>query len=637
MRPWTVGDSAELYNIRNWSGGYFRINELGHVEALARSERSPAEEKRPGIDLKLLIDDLEARGIGLPILLRFPGILRDRVRTLRGAFLEAFQEYGYQGEYRGVYPVKVNQQRHLVEELVRFAEPLGMGLEVGSKPELLAALTVLENPGSLIVCNGYKDEEYLETALLAKKLGRNPIIVMEKYSEFSEVLETGRRLGIEPVLGMRMRPASRGAGRWESSAGDRSKFGLSVQELVDGVELLRSQGKLHCMQLLHFHIGSQVSAIRAFKNTLREAARTYVELCRMGVPLAYMDVGGGLGVDYDGSRSSFPSSMNYTVSEYAHDVVAALQDACDEYEIAHPHLVAESGRALMAHSSLLVFNILGVASPVAVADGQPEDADEDEDLARELAEVRDGISRKSFQEAYHDALELREEALSRYELGLLDLRQRARAERIFWQACARILEVVRELDYVPDDLKGLQKSLADTYFGNFSVFQSVPDAWAVGQLFPVLPIHRHREKPTRRGLLADITCDSDGKMDRFIDPRDVKEVLELHPLDGRPYYLGIFLVGAYQEILGDLHNLFGDTNAVHVSQEDSGAYRIDAVLEGDTVTEVLSYVQYSRRELVSRLRLACEQALRRGDLSLAESRRLLRSFRLGLDGYTYLE
>jgi arginine decarboxylase len=631
MRAWTIKDSVELYNIQNWGAGYFRVNERGHVEV------TPGGADGPGIDLKVLTEDLDARGIQLPILLRFPGILQSRVTTLQDAFDKAFVEYEYEGRYNPVYPIKVNQQRNLVEELVRFAEPRGMGLEAGSKPELLVVLSLLEHHGSLVVCNGYKDEDYLEAALLAKKLGNRAIVVIEKFSEFDAVLEVAERLEIEPSIGVRMRPSTRGAGRWEGSTGDRSKFGLSAQEIVDGIDLLRERGKLHCLELLHFHIGSQVSAIRAFKSVLREAARLYVELRKLGAPIAIVDVGGGLGVDYDGSRSNFPSSVNYTVNEYAADIVAALQSASDEHQVPHPDIVSESGRALVAHSSLLVFNVLGAASPLAGADETIQVQDEEADLFHDLAEVRDSVSRKTFQEAWHDALELREEALSRFELGLLDLRQRARAERIFWQALSRILNVVRGLDYVPDELEGLEKHLADVYYCNFSVFQSAPDLWAVGQLFPIVPIHRLKQKPTRRAVLADITCDSDGKVDKFIDLRDVKDVLELHPLGEQPYYLGVFMVGAYQEILGDLHNLFGDTNAVHVSVDPDGGYNIDSVLEGDTVTEVLGYVGYNRGELVTRVRLACEKAVRRGDLTLKDSRRLLRAFRQGLDGYTYLE
>jgi len=631
MRAWTVEDSAELYNIQNWGAGYFRVNDRGHVEV------SPSASPGPGIDLETLVLDLEARGIQPPMLLRFPGILHSRVSTLQAAFATAIEDYEYNGHYNPVYPIKVNQQRHLVDELVRFGGPRGMGLEAGSKPELLVVMALLEAPGSLIVCNGYKDEDYLEAALLAKKLGHRAIVVVEKFSEFNTVLEVSERLGIEPTLGVRMRPSTRGAGRWEGSSGDRSKFGLSAQEIVDGVDLLRARGKLHCLELLHFHIGSQVSAIRAFESVLREAARLYVELRKLDAPVEIVDIGGGLGVDYDGSRSNFPSSVNYTVEEYAQDVVAALQAACSEHEVPHPDIVSESGRALVAHSSVLVFNVLGAASPLAGAGEKIVVEPGEDDLLVELAEVRDSVSRKTFQSAWHDALELREAALTRFELGLLDLRQRARVERIFWQALARILGVVRGLDYVPDELVGLEKHLSDVYYCNFSVFQSAPDAWAVGQLFPVVPIHRLEEKPTRRAVLADITCDSDGKVDKFIDLRDVKDVLELHPLNDKPYYLGVFLLGAYQEILGDLHNLFGDTNAVHVSLAEDGGYNVDHVLEGDTVTEVLGYVGYNRGELVTRIRLACEKALRRGDLTLKESRQLIRAFREGLDGYTYLE
>ena len=630
MRGWTIKDSTDLYNIRNWGEGYFQINEQGHVEV------NPSREQGHGVDLKLLVDDLVARGINLPILIRLPDVLQSRIQAISRAFNNAIQEYEYKGRYRGVYPIKVNQQRHIVEDLVHFATPHDIGLEAGSKPELLATLAMLDNRNALIVCNGYKDEEYMETAILARKLGRQTIIVIEKYSEFVRVARVAGRLGIEPVLGVRCRPSSRGAGRWEGSTGDGSKFGLSVEELVDGVEFLHQQGLLQSLKMLHFHIGSQVSAIRAFKSVLKEASRIYVELHRLGAPLEILDVGGGLGVDYDGSRTNYPSSVNYTVHEYAEDVVAAIQEACDAHGVPHPDIVTESGRAMVAHSSLLVFNVLGVTSPPGM-DRPVEVTDDDEDYLWDLKEVHDSVSRKTFQEAYHDALQYREEALSRFELGLIDLRERARVERLFWQICQRILQVVRGLAYVPDELGSLEKNLADTYFCNFSVFQSAPDSWAVNQLFPIMPIHRLQERPTRRAILADITCDSDGKMDHFIDLRDVKDVLELHTPGSEPYYLCIFLVGAYQEILGDLHNLFGDTNAVHVSLDEDGAYRIDHVVEGDTVSEVLEYVQYNRHDLINRVRAACEQAMRSGDITIEESRRLLRSFTQGLDGYTYLE
>lgn len=630
MRGWSIQDSTELYNVRNWGRDYFRINEKGNLEVTPAGPRSDA------IDLKLLIDDLEKRGIYLPILVRFTDILKSRIRTLATAFHNAIKYYEYTGRYRGVFPIKVNQQRHLVEDLVRFSEPFHMGLEAGSKPELLIVLALMDDPQALIVCNGYKDAEFIETALMAKKLGRNPIIVVEKFSEFPLIVEISQRVGVRPVIGMRAKLATRGAGKWEGSAGDRAKFGLTVGEMVEGIAYLRERGMLDCLQLLHFHIGSQVSAIRSFKNALKEASRIFTELYKMGAPMKYFDVGGGLGVDYDGSRTNFESSVNYTVDEYAADVVSAIAEACDKAGVPQPDIVTESGRAMAAHHAVLVFNVLGVsempvAQNVAITESDP-------DILQELKEIHDGVTRKNYQEAYHDAITAKEEILSRFNLGLLDLAQRAHGERLFWQTCQRILHVVRSQSYVPDELEGLEKLLADTYFGNFSVFQSAPDSWAVDQLFPVMPIHRLAEEPTRKAIIADITCDSDGKIDRFIDLRDVKDVLELHPLEGKnPYYLGIFLVGAYQEILGDLHNLFGDTNAVHVSLDEDGNYRIDHVIEGDTVTDVLKYVQFAKGDLVRLVRRATEHALKEGRMTMEEAAKMINAYQTGLEGYTYLE
>jgi arginine decarboxylase len=629
MRGWTIDDASDLYSIRNWGSPYFSINDDGHVEV------TPARDRKRVIDLKLLVDDLIARGINLPILLRFTDILQSRIRTLAQAFREAIDLHDYSGRFRGVFPVKVNQQSHIVEDIVRFGRPYDLGLEAGSKPELLVVLALLDTPDALIICNGYKDRDYIETAILAKKLGRNPVIVIEKYTELETAVEAAERLGQDPTLGMRVRLSSRGAGRWEGSAGDESKFGLTIGEIVDGIEFLREKGKLHCLKLLHFHIGSQVSAISAVKNALREATRIFAEMYRLGAPMSILDVGGGLGVDYDGSRTNFPSSMNYTVSEYAADVVHAIQSACEPLGVPHPDIVTESGRATVAYSSVLVFNVLGVAS-LDVSETEVILAEGEHEVIRNLKEALDGISRKNFQEAFHDALQYRENAITLFEVGILDIRQRAQVERIFWQICARILNVVHNLPYVPDELEGLERSLADIYYCNFSVFQSAPDSWAVGQLFPIMPIHRLKSKPTRRAILADITCDSDGKIDKFIDLRDVKHALELHPFDGKPYYLGMFLVGAYQEILGDLHNLFGDTYAVHVSVDEDG-YTIDHVVEGDSVSEVLGYVQYTRSALVARVRAACEKALKAGALTMEESGRLLNAYQRALDGYTYLE
>ena len=629
IRSWTTKDAAALYNVAGWGSGYFRINEAGHMEM------TPGGPDGPSVDMHDLVLDLQRRGLDLPILMRFPDILDSRVRALFGCFENAIRDYHFQGRYRGVYPIKVNQQQHVVEELVRFGRPLGLGLEAGSKPELLAGLVLIDHPDALLILNGYKDAEYMETALLSQKLGRYPIIVIDRYRELDLLLDVARRLDIRPHIGVRAKLTTKGAGKWMESTGDRSKFGLTSTEIVRLVDRLRDVEMLDCLEMLHFHIGSQISSVRAIKDAMREAGRIYVELARNGAGLRFFDAGGGLGVDYDGSSTNWSSSTNYTLQEYANDIVASLQEACEPHDLPHPDIITESGRALVAHHSVLVFNILDV-NEVLAGQTPPAAGDDDPPVIHQLLETWRSVSRKNFQEAYHDALQLKEEATNLFNVGLLDLRGRARVEQIFWGCCEAILKIIRELDYVPDDLEGLEKGLADTYYGNFSVFQSAPDHWAVRQLFPVVPLHRLNERPTRRGVIADLTCDSDGKMDQFIDLRDVKSALELHPFDGKPYFLGVFLVGAYQEILGDLHNLFGDTNAVHITLDEKG-YRIDHMVEGDSVTEVLGYVQYSKQNLMQRMRQANEDALRRGLLTFEESALLVRRYEEGLAGYTYLE
>ena len=630
MRGWTIDDSAELYGIKNWGRDFVRIGANGNLII------APKGDQGPWVDLKELVDDLTRREIGMPILIRFTDLLEARIRTLAEAFKTAISEYEHKGNYRGVYPVKVNQQRHVVEDVVRFGGPYHMGLEAGSKPELLIVLAMLDDPEAVVICNGYKDAEYIETAMMACKLGRRVIIVIEKATELDLAIEISQRLNVRPYLGMRAKLASRGAGRWEASTGDRAKFGLTVEEMVDGVEKLRGVGMLDCLRLLHFHIGSQVSAIRSFKDALKEGARVYVELSKLGAPLGYFDVGGGLGVDYDGSSSNFASSVNYSVQEYAYDVVASISAACNEAEVPHPDIVTESGRAMVAHHAILVVNVLGVSEHPS--QNEPITPEEDDpDVMRELHEATSNITKKTFQAAWHDAVSAREQLLNMFTLGLIDIKQRARGERMFWQCAGRIAKVIRGLPYVPDEFEGLIRSLADTYFCNFSVFQSIPDSWAVDQLFPVVPIHRLEEKPTRQGVLADITCDSDGKVDHFIDLHDVKDTLELHAPNGQPYLLGVFLVGAYQEILGDLHNLFGDTHSVQVSIQGPGLYHLDSVVEGDTVTDVLNYVQFNRRDLVIQVRRACEQAVKSGQMTIEESTKLLSTYQRGLEGYTYLE
>ncbi|MBA3458450.1 MAG: biosynthetic arginine decarboxylase [Deltaproteobacteria bacterium] len=631
LRRWTAADANDTYNIPRWGCGYFAVNDEGNLIVQPRGEGNGA------IDMKELIDELTGRGIQLPILLRFSDILRARIELLCSAFTGAIREYGYGGQYRGVYPIKVNQNRTVVEEIIEFGRPFHYGLEAGSKPELLAIMAIHQDDESLIICNGYKDEEYIETALLASKMGKNVILVVEKPTEIDNIHRVSERVKIKAALGIRARLSSRGAGRWEQSGGDFSKFGLSAAEMVEAVSKLKAWGEIETVKLLHFHLGSQISAIKSVKNALREAGRLFVELYKMGAKgLSFLDVGGGLGVDYDGSQTNFSSSMNYTVQEYANDVVFAIKEICDADQVPHPNIVSESGRAIAAHHSVLVVNVLGVTefspkAPTALVKPVPP-------LVNNMWETHQGVSAKNLLESYHDAVEYKDQVLQLFNLGHLSLDNRVLCENLFWSTCEKVLNLSRGMTHMPEELEGLEKALSDTYFCNFSMFQSVPDAWAVDQLFPICPIHRLNEEPTHRATLADITCDSDGKIDSFIDMRDVKHVLELHPkADGQDYYLGIFLVGAYQEILGDLHNLFGDTNTVHVQLSEEGDYDVKEVVAGDTVSEVLAFVDYSPSDLLGRLRANVENALRKKLMTIEESRTLINRFRQGMIGYTYLD
>ncbi len=640
MRSWTIRDSLELYSVPNWGAGFFDINAKGNLEVIPRG----GDLRR--IDMCELVQDLQNRGVRSPMLIRFSDILATRIQSLGDSFQRAIDSYGYAGGYRGVYPIKVNQQRHVVEEIIQFGASVGIGLEAGSKPELLVALALLDTPDALIICNGYKDRAYVETALLAQRLGRVPVVVIDRFSEIDLVIKTSRELSIRPHLGLRARLSTRGAGRWVDSTGDRSKFGLSSIEIVDAIDRLSTEDMLDCVELLHFHIGSQITAARAHKDALAEGSRIFVGLHEMGATPTLIDVGGGLGVDYDGSRTNFHSSKNYSMQEYANDVVAFIQESCDEADVPHPDIVTESGRAMVAHHSVLIFDVLGVQemastglpprSPELDGDAAKDDGSPALKILRDFAAISTSISRKTVQESYHDALHLRGEAAKLFSLGYLDLRGRARADEMFWHCCEKILRTVRDMPHVPEDLEDLEKSLADTYYGNFSVFQSAPDHWAVDQLFPVMPIQRLGERPTRRGVFADLTCDSDGKINHFIDERDVKDVLELHAWNGSPYYIGLFLVGAYQEILGDLHNLFGDTDAVHVRLGEGGSYVVDHTVEGDSVEEVLAYVQYDKHNLIDKVRDIIERAKAGGQISEEESARLLERYEQGLEGYTYL-
>jgi arginine decarboxylase len=627
---WKTQDAAETYGIRHWGKGYFGINKAGHVTV------HPYKRPDQAIDLKDLTDQLQARGIQLPILLRFTDILRHRVGEVHDAFKNAIQEFEFQGSYCCVYPIKVNQQRHVVEEIHDFGKPYNFGLEAGSKPELLAVLAQTNGLDTPIICNGFKDDEFIKMTVLARKIGKQIIPVVEKFTELEAIVRYAQELNVRPVLGVRVKLASRGSGRWRYSAGFRSKFGLTLTEVLEALDYLKQRGLADCLQLVHFHLGSQITNIRNIKGALTEAARVYVELARVGAGVRFLDVGGGLGIDYDGSQTDFESSVNYTLQEYANDVVFRIKSICDEAGVPHPIIISESGRAVVAYHSLLVFDVLGVnnfdryQAPAEVPADAPQPISD-------LFSIHRDLSQKNFLESYHDAVQSVDETLNLFNLGYLSVELRALAEQLFWAVCGKLLKIVRKLDYVPEELKGLEAMLSDTYFCNFSVFQSMPDSWAVKQLFPIMPIHRLNQPPTRRGVLGDITCDSDGKIDQFIDLRDVRNTLELHPFDGQPYYLAAFLLGAYQEILGDLHNLFGDTNAVHVSLDEDGEINLDAVIKGDTVREVLHYVQYSADELLARMRKDVERAVRTGKISLEESRQLLKFYESGLEGYTYLE
>jgi arginine decarboxylase len=629
MAAWTAQDSADLYRVSGWGEPYFSVGAAGELLV------SPRGDGGTPISLYKLVQDLQRRGLSLPLLIRFSDILGDRIRRLNESFQEAIAEYGYSGEYRGVYPIKVNQQRHIVQEVLQHGRAYHLGLEAGSKPELLVAVALLDDPEALIVCNGFKDQEYIETALLARRLGKRPVIVIERFAELGLVLRAVETLGIEPILGVRAKLGSRSAGRWADTAGDTAKFGLTAAEIVDVVHQLRDAGLLHALRLLHFHIGSQISQISVIKTALREAGQFYTELAAMGAAMGYVDVGGGLGIDYDGSKTDFHASKNYNVQEYAYDVVAAIQSACERRGVPPPTIVSESGRALMAHQSVLVFDVLGVSH---VRTRQPELPEPDDpDLIKDLWETYQQIDRDNFQEAYHDAEEAKEQSLTLFSLGYLNLEQRARVERLYWACCLRILDILREVEHIPEELENLDEILSAVYYGNFSVFQSMPDSWAIDQLFPIMPIHRLSEEPTRRATLADLTCDSDGRIDQFIDLQDVKPVLELHPLNGEPYYLGVFLTGAYQEILGALHNLFGDTNVVHVhAHTTNGGYRVEQVIKGDTMAEVLRYVQYDGEHLLEEVRRDSEQALLEGRMTLEQARLLLGHYESSLRGTTYL-
>ena len=640
---WTVADAEQLYGLQRWGKGHFAISERGTVQVLpdGRPERAA--------DLFDIVEGVEQRGITTPMLIRFPDMLSRRLRRLREAFDHAIADQGYTGQYKCVYPIKVNQQRRLCEEIRDLAAGLGFGLEAGSKPELLAVLALTAGRGEMpIVCNGFKDVEYIEAVILAGKLGRTIYPVVERFNDLQLIAESAKRHNVHPRIGLRIKPMSRGAGRWVSSGGMRSKFGLSSSEALRALEFLQERQLADGLEMIHFHIGSQICDIRQFKGAISELAHTYAELRRLGASgLSVVDVGGGLGVDYDGSASAWDSSVNYDIDEYAADVVHRIKSVCDDASQPHPTILSESGRAMVAHSTVLVMDVLGKTRfprdpELEVIRARLSAEEEPPQPVLDLLDALERADKDRPVEAFHDATQAREEAASLFALGYITLPMRAAAERLYWATGRRVMRnpAAQNEEELSEDLRELPVALSDIYYCNFSLFQSLPDAWAIDQVFPILPIHRLDEEPLRRGVLADITCDSDGKIERFAssDGADYKRTLELHELaDGQRYYLGVFLVGAYQEVLGDLHNLFGDTNAVHVSIDEAGEWTIEEVIEGDTVREVLSYVQFDPRELRREMRRDVEKAVKEGRLQVNESRSLLRFYDEGLDGYTYLE
>lgn len=629
MRRWRIEDSAELYNITGWGLKYFSINDNGHVQVTPR-------EGCASVDLKELMDELQIRDITAPALLRFPDILDNRIEKISRCFKQAAEEYKYGAQNFIIYPIKVNQMRQVVDEIVSHGKKFNIGLEAGSKPELHAVLATNIDEHNLIICNGYKDENYVELALLAQKMGRRIFLVVEKLNELHLIARLAKRIGVRPNIGIRIKLSSSGSGKWEESGGDHSKFGLNSSELLEAVDALAKYKMEDCLKLIHFHIGSQITKIRRIKNALREATQFYVQLTKMGFSIDFIDIGGGLGVDYDGTRSSASeNSMNYSIQEYANDAISAIVDACEKNGLKQPNVITESGRSLSAHHSILIIETLETTQ-LPVWNDNEEVSDSDHELARELYQIWDRLGQQSLLESWHDALQIREEALDRFSLGMLDLHTRAQIEKLFWSVAREVNDIAKTMKHVPEELR-ISKMLPDKYFCNFSLFQSLPDSWAIDQMFPIMPISRLDEKPTRTATIQDVTCDSDGKINCFISSHGFSNALPIHPIkNGESYYLGVFLVGAYQEILGDMHNLFGDTNTVHVSVHKDG-YEIEQIIDGETVAEVLDYVQYNPKKLVRNVETWVTRSMKSGKITPEEGREFLSNYRSGLYGYTYLE
>ena len=630
MKKWTIEDSRELYNINGWGTSYFGVNDRGDMYV------TPCKDNVQ-IDLRDVMDELQLRDVTPPVLLRFPDILDNRIEKTSSCFKKAAEEYNYKGENFIVYPIKVNQMQPVVEEIISHGKKFNLGLEAGSKPELHAVIAVQAQSDSLIICNGYKDESYIELALLAQKMGKRIFIVVEKLNELDIIEKVAKKLNVKPNIGIRIKLASSGSGKWAESGGDASKFGLTSAELLTALKKIDEMGFHDCLRLIHFHIGSQITKIRRIQTALREAAQFYISLHKMGYNVDFVDCGGGLGVDYDGTRSSSSeSSVNYSIQEYVNDCVYTFVDAANKNNTEHPNLITESGRSLSAHHSVLVIDVLETASLPEMPE-EFEAKETDHQLVKDLYEIWDNLNPRNMLEDWHDAEQIREEALQLFSHGIVDLKTRAEIEAMYWSVCHEINNLAKHMKHVPEELRGLDKILADKYFCNFSLFQSLPDSWAIDQLFPIMPIQRLNERPTRNATLQDITCDSDGKIANFVTDGHIGNVLPLHPLKkNEPYYLGVFLVGAYQEILGDMHNLFGDTNAAHISVKD-GKYCIDQIFDGETVEEVLDYVQYNPKKLVRQLEQWVTKSVKEGKISLDEGKEFLGTYRNGLFGYTYLQ
>jgi arginine decarboxylase len=638
--PWDIQQARNLYNIHRWGAKYFDINDAGRVVA------KPLRDTGASVDLTDVIEEAKARGLKFPVLIRFQDILRHRVESINMAFRNAITEFNYQGRYRGVFPIKVNQLREVVEEILDAGRLFDFGLEVGSKPELFAGLALQSQLGSLIVCNGYKDASFIRMALLGTKLGKKVIMVVEKLEELRQIIAVSKQLGVEPAIGIRARLLSKGGGKWAESAGENAKFGLSTAELLVATEMLKTENLGHCFKLLHFHIGSQVPDILIVKRAVQEAARFYAKLYKMGFQIELLDVGGGLGVDYDGSRSAFDSSTNYTLQEYANDVIYYVADVCNTEKVPHPDIISESGRAVVAHHSVLIVEVFGAIAKIRRDDHLQygENGENEHPLVKELLDIRRNLPKSNKLEAYHDALERKEDAQHMFTLGMMDLPEKAKIENLYWEISRGVADSFKGQAYIPEEIRKLEDSLADQYLCNFSVFQSLLDHWALGQLFPIMPVSRLNERPTQEGTLVDITCDSDGQVNKFIDLRDVRDTLPLHALNTNgngqqePYYLGFFLMGAYQDIMGDLHNLFGRVNEVHVflDPDEPAGYYVEEIIEGTTIAQALDSVQYDEKELKRQMKAQVDEAIKSDRMKPSEAMRLLDDYERGLKEYTYL-